>query len=520
MKKTFFLFIVSLSIIFFECNNKQQNIIIYEFSYIKDIEIPIENNFYKNPFYYKYINNDTGFYFMYFCREHLFLYDINKEILLNDLFLPNTLFVEIINSDSIFIQQRSNKNFSYHNKDSMLLLIDIKGNIKNNYSFFGAPVIGGQYNKKDSLSASNLQRIFFKNQKLYLFFCKLYYDNLNDSAFRSVDNIIVGHIDLTDNKFYPDSAIKYPDLPKEKILDKSYSQIYPYFTEDYLFCSFGYTTKTLKYNLETQQIDTINANSYFLKDFEITTESKAFVNSPVHLYFDYCQKTQEYLSYFLLNSISEGLKFNVVILDTNFNRIGEYVSDLYITDNNYIDGYYYFFNNKKTMNADKKIIISVYSLERKMVPLNSIESTKPSNKDNKCNLVTKNNIDSIYLQNYLVTKVGKSDFKAIIVPVFMSCHSCVDFILQSYSINQNFYKNNNVYLIAVGEDFFAIKEKLNQFNIYVDSETIIIDSSSNYFNAYKEFSLEHLVIIKNKTLIFADDYYPDELDSLVMKTFE
>jgi hypothetical protein len=492
----------------------------YEFEHIKDIELPVDN-FYKSVFGGRFLKNDSEFYFINFSKKHLFLFDLNKKEIISDIFLPKTREVTIVNTDTIFLIQRDNPNFSYRDEDSMLLLIDITGKIKKNYSLKNVPVLGGLYNSADS--AAIIDKIKYKNNRLYLFMSKLLnVKYLNDSSWRSVQNPILGYIDLSNDNFYS-IPINYPDLPEDKLIDKSYAQFFAYITDQDIFCSFAYTPKILKYNFRSKKVDTILAKSYFLNDtFFGSKETTYLIDPPSHLPFNYCEQYNEYISYYALSSILKNKPSNGVILDSNFNRIGEYISKIWISDKNYIDGYYYVYNKKRTMNSDKKLVISVYKLNSKNIPIDSLaQSLDISETEDNCNIPNMNNfVDSAYLENYLVQKTGDTNFKAIIIPIFMSCHSCVDFLLQTYTLNQENYRKNKVYLIAVGEDFMAIKEKLSNFNIFVDGKYVILDSASHYVDAYKEFSMEHLAIIKNKRLVFAKDYYPDELDELVKKTFE
>ncbi len=441
---------------------------------------------------------------------------------MTDILVPNLQYVEFCNYDSIFVLLKA-RDFVY---DSALFLMNFKGEIKKNYSLKGAPVFSLENDYRQPDSVAYISNIYYSENKLFLFFNKLFFEYINDSAYNSVEIPLSGHINLDEDVFYKHNIYNYPDLEKDKQYHESNTAIFPFFKDNILYYSFVYTPKIVKYNILDNTVDSVSIKSSLLDSIKLTKERKAFENGKAYLDLDYLPEYEVYIRQCLLED-NPTFKVSGIILDENFNKLGEFVfpKNTSITANNISNNKIYCYDRDKTYSTDKKIIFSEYSLSKKEMLLSDLIKEKSTiendtNKTCKTPLKEEFYIDKEYLENYLSNLTGKKDFKAVVVPIFGSCHSCVDYILEIFSINLSYYQQNNVFLMAVGDNFPAIKEKLKQFGVSYEYPNVILDSSSNYVNAFRNYSTEHLIIVKSGKITFAKDYYPAELSELSNKMME
>jgi len=525
LKHIFIIFIVCLSI---SCNEKDKTIKTIDFTFVKDIELPLVDDIYNMPQSYQFYKTDSCLYMCYYYINNFFVYNINNQKLVSNFNFENINIIEtkFINLDSIIFLTVKN-NFNY---DSTIFLADYKGNIKKNYSVKNMPLLSSENNfsTTDSVSCICNSNLDYSDNKIIIQLSKFYYGKINDSMYLHPEIPLSLQLNLRDNSFKINEIYDMPRINKNCTYNKSNKFNFSASTfKNYILYSFWYTPTVFRYNVDSKEVDSIEIKSFLInKEIPLALTNNDAGTTKTQ-YFEINEFKEKNI--FLRLVILEGFlkKYGVIILDNNLNVLGEAVLPV-PSGNLYFDGdLVYLYNMNKTFETTGKLVFSVYKTNFKDIKLSEfIENNKinveEKNDTNKICKVVKyeNNFDREMLKNYLNKKLGSETYSAFIVPVTESCHTCVDYLLKTYFGNMQTFSKSNVYLIAIGDNIPAIKSKLKEFNIPISSSTVIIDTSSIYKEAIENMGLEHLFIVKENKLIHAQSYYPDGLDSMVTTAFE
>ncbi len=516
MKKIAILF---LFFVIVSCETKKDNTIkTITWKLVEEISLPVAD-YYNMPWGTTIIETDTANILMFYQDNVVLAYNLSTKKIISKMELPERIDIaQFRNSDSLFVLLLQ-EDYSY---DSCLYLFDINGKVKKVYSFYNDSNFRAFFkpgNKDSSLYTTNIDYLYSKNDNFYFSVSKLYFDLINDSSFNAVKTPIVGHFNIKSEKFYFDSIFQYPDLKPNQLLSKGYLFPPMQIVKDKLLVGFFYTPDVYIYSIKTKSLEQKELKSLFLDSIKYSgTSPYELENFYGYFYYDK-YKEMLYRYVYPVENIQ-----TLQMFDTNFNIIGESILPkdmrrLLITE----DGYYSV-NLKKTFSSEDKIIIDKYEIsvidvnKDSFIISNNFLQSKDTI-DETCEVITqKNDIQKVNdLNNYLLQKINENSFAAMIVPVFRSCHNCVDMLLTNYGVNLKSFSENHVYLIAVGENVAGIKDKLNEFGISTLTPTVIIDTNTEvYENTFYNPSLEHLVITKNNKVEIAESYYPDNLDTLML----
>ncbi len=521
MKKIIF-FILTIIFFLISCQREpKQTIETIKFDYQEQLEFPLPDNLSNRLLSTEIYQSDTGTFLFVLTQNFKFLiYNLETQKLISEVNTNRQVnAAKIINLDSILILSRKYG----ENYDSTIFLCDYKGNIKKYYSVKGMPLLSVEnyFQTTDSIAMITTYGLIPYNNNTAKFNLMLYY---YDSLAPIIKMPISATLNLKTDTFTLDNLYSIPDFDTSNIApeDLAYSIGISSVNNNYVYSFLHSPTiwiensgKTISKKTSSIFIDTINLTLPFSFD------------QNYYLPFIIEDKIQSKLLRFV--NYQKENKLSAIILDSNYTNIGETFFPLRATPMFY-NNKAYFINKDKMFKKDKTLIIDVYDYQYSKIPLSDFLNETPQKKTEKnadsCKItipdeqqVVKNNSDTKKLSNHFSSLLQDTTFQAIIVPVFYGCHSCVDYVLKMYQMNQNFFSDANVYLIASGENIPAIEDKLTEFEISPFSKNVIIDTSGIYFETFLNTSAQHLAKIDNDSLTFLEEYFPDELDSIMTDIF-
>jgi len=520
MKNIIFFLIIYF---FFSCK-KERTFETIEFRLKNDISIPCNQPFKNSPESFEIFKADSCTILFYYIGNEFFIYNIDKSKYISNINLQTTNIycAKLINLDSIFFLTEYRRD-SIYRLDSTLFLSDYKGNKYKYYSSKGIPGFNSEhsYTNIDSLSAiANSFYFPYNNNEMYLSFIKWNCMKYNDSNFHKVKLPIGGKLNMKKNKISNFNLFQVPDLDNvEKKLSKEYLFSEVSYIDNSVIYSFWYTPTIYKYDLNTGKNTVFKINSHLINDTVFIIKKGEI---PICYYkpFENLEVFKKYLRLAFINSEN---KYTAVILDNNLNIIGE---ALYPQEGRFAywhENELYMFNEDKTYASEGKIVFSVYEAEFKQVnkaefiAKHKIQSKPKTEIAGNCN--SPNNSgegsDTEAVKTHLSKTLCKNTYRAVVVPTFESCPSCVEYVLANYGANYAVLSQMDIYLVLLGKNKPAINEKLKQYNIPLNSPMIINDTSKVYIKSLSSYSAQHIFMVRNDTLLSYKNYEPANLESLM-----
>lgn len=514
---TLMFFILTLSILF-SCNDNKKFVKTIELEHLYDIKLPITSNFFNQPWYSKLVKQDSTLYLFYYSNKSLFTYDIEKRKLLAKIDIPLCSYIEVNNKDSIFIIL-IHKNVS---QDSFFFMCNYKGEIQ---KYFKINEIFKNNENKKKYSSLNSDYIYITNldyfdEKIYLMFDKsTKYKLINDSNYNKFKIPILGYYNIKSDKIELFEQDELPFINENVKINRNYSRLYSCLYNENILLGFMYSDKVLKFNKINKIDDTLQFSSYFIDNFYIDNDDVYKVSNA---YLDFTKiKNQNLL---LRNcKIEKDIDlFTQILIDSNYVKIGEYISDsIFITDN-FFDNKLYSYNLEKTLLLDDTIVFSVYYFKiiniNKDSLFNKYKKIVDKQNNSQCLYYKENkNIKTEKLEIYLKKKIKNDSYYLIYIPALSSCPPCVKETINFYNVNYKLFSQNNIFLLIVDNNTKSLVEFLKINSLPQNNDNIYIDSLNKFQDLLKEPHLQHLFIMKDKKIIFSKGYMPNELDSLYKK---
>ena len=494
---------------YFDFNKERTKITIAEFAEVDKIRIP-----YDSLMKYEFSENDSS-YIIGGCKintNKIFIYNINKKTKkvnrkkINFRFDLKTPFdFGYINKDSIFlVYPPAYRNGSH---DSILLLINDKGEIKKSYSFDDAPVYcnnNPQYDNNDEVVFlfSNLYEPFnYINNKIFLNFVSLA-RVLGDPAYEKLP--IAGYIDTRTEKFTKIN-IDYPDIIYGKTFySKPEKRLFSVLgNNNNILYAFRYNPKIIEYNYKTakQQI-------HEMKSFVYDTIYPALTEKDVPGGFEFDMPYPEYFNLlydkyrklyyrFMMSPKNYGNKLSITLFDENFNFLAEGFPPI---------GFNFFFTkdyiislgNKNIKASKGKIFLTFYKLKYRDGTNQELIAQIKANKKNE-KLINKP-VTHYIKKN---TDIKDKNYTATFM-YYEMCPKTRDFVLGFYQFNKEKFKKNQVYLVLVTQNVSGLKKNLKQYNLLPENNSnIIIDSTYTFasYNGNKRNDLPRIVKVRKRKIV-------------------
>ncbi len=522
MKKNIIIKFV-IAIFIFSCNtNKSYKIITFE--HIKDIELPIEDTLFNVVYDYQYLKNESGEYLIvYLNNKEIIFYDIKTLKIVKKISLGQNplLTFEYINDDSIFLFYNPAYNRFYMH-DSSLLLINIKGDTIENYSWKGTPVWSWEnpHYEKSEVAYSNLlfQKLPYFDNKIFINFDIYQKDYFFDSTYLFNKLPLVGYFNLKSNNFQSLDFYKYPNLDQTIEYPYDFSRIYLSKSKNNeLLILFSYTPEFYIYKNTTKNFEKNNLESKLIDSIKIISNKSTDNNKYSYMVYD--NENNYYYRFILLSQEEFGKnQYLAVVGDSDFKYVAE---GLFPTNNS--PKFVNFDNNILTVNYDKtynnpgKIVFSVYKLKFSDINENQFNEYLPKIKDSisLCKLNYEKKVADRKIENFIESTkfFNDSNYLLIILPM-NSCSSCLNIALNFIQMNSKLIFENNCKVLFSGNNSTHIKQLIKKHNLVIFEKNIEIDSAEIYYT-YNQFDIinPRILIIENKKIIFDTVYLPDNMNN-------
>ncbi len=549
MKGKLLVFGTIIIILLTACYTKKDKITIKRVLVEKEIRLPLPKGVLSSSVIQIIKENGKTLLFVYFYpQKKIFVYDLNKKILIHDIPIYRNL-AEIenfryINKDSIWIFGSHSLRYNY---DSSLMVVNYDGVIKHVYPFYNNFFVSLKTypnlycDSIDAMDEMAIDTILFaynnESPENLIVDKKIFFTTIagNIGSKSHLPHLpIVGYYDLNKKKVELNNQLYYPYYSDSLFYPKSrLHYYYPIYwsinPKGRILLSFCYTPTIFEWDyinndvkmhrVKTQLIDTIYP---FLKPTQLN-------NDTTDIYYNifYVSNLEMYLRFARLSS-NYGNKNIVIFSDNNFNYLGEAIIELdemphYIFDDNFIS----------TSIADDSLTLKFFKYEFKPLDINAIrkhlDSINNNNKEKEiCRITGKNgnipyNSEGFirYLNNF---EINDSSF-AIIILSKNGCHTCNDYIAKTISINQHVFFNlteKPFYLLYVGEN----EQKSNVYHILKEysinkNKHLKVDTTSIY-PIFNPFGSENprLVLVNNEKIVSDTVYLPTNLEKLVENLLE
>ena len=492
--------------VYFEFNKEKKEIKIPLFKEIFRYEIPNDSTLIKYEF--KDLN-DTLFCLSGFSLKEnkIYFYFVNKtngEIKKNIVNLKSDNIHPFdygyINKDSLFVIYSPAYNNDLH--DSILFLMNNKGQIKQFYSFDNAPVLSKknpQFENNDEAICwiTNLYEPFnFKNGKLFLLF-NTKASVLGDPAYENLP--IAGYIDVKTNNFNV-IPINYPDIEYGKTYFPSpFKDFYSVIGDrDKIIYAFKYTPKVIEFDLKTKkkQIHEIKSTVF---DTVYSVLNEKYIpggydfDLPYPEYFKILYDKYRKQYYRVIFSTKEyGFKPLLIITDSSFNTIAEG------------------FQTKRIIGFTKDYIVAFSKSPNKgkfYVTFNKLGFKKGTNKEliaeikaNKKDLKLINKPVTHYIKKN--TNIKDKNYTAIFM-YYEMCPKTRDFVLSFYQFNKERFQKNQIYLVLVTQSVIGLKSDLKRYSLLPESNSnVIIDSTYRFasYNGNNRNDLPRIVKVRDNKI--------------------
>lgn len=519
MKKIFLIIYFIISIL--SCKKDANTLKTFSLEFVKDVEFSIPSNLFNLPRDYKIVNDDTSAFLIYFSQKSLFTYNLKTKQLISQIDFKKQFYsIFIHNKDSIFVLLRNDSLY----KDSVLFLINCFGETKRFYNL----------SKKFRLASNSnfvknrkmyISSIYFKANMLFLNFQKyVRHKYVNDSSYNSFQIPIIARYDLIADSLEILPIFEIPFLSKRQY-QSSYKFFSTLYNNEEIFISLPFTDNIMVFDLKTKQKDTISTKSNFVNDSLIIDLDRIMPLS--QYYFELKRITQLNVYTRKCKIDSEREIYTQIILDSNLNKIGEFIIDSVEIENNCIGDKFYLFNKEKTFQKNNTIVFSVYKIKIGKTTIEnlriSVDNLQKINKiqDSNCSILLANqNFDLPKLEKYLSQKIKLENYTVIITPLFLGCSPCIDYTLTYFKMNFLAFEKSNIMLIALDNNFKASIAKLKEYSIPVNSPIVIIDSIEKYTIFVKNITMQTLIKVKKGKIVFANSYKPDSLSIMYKLAIE
>ncbi len=485
------------------------------FEHVRDIEI-INPPFMKSGFaitsYHKTASAES--LWLSTNKGNLFGYDLKTgkeigKITLNDAKLMSFNYKS---EDSIFVFYNAGHNPEYRH-DSVLLRINAKGDILQDYSFKATPALccEREMNRATQYySYLRFQEVKVEDNNLFVLFGKL------NSANNTNNAPISGHFDITTGQYYEHKGVDYP-FYEAKHYPNSYSSVHIELTpEGNALYGFAYTPSILEYDLKLKTtilhpVQSVLADTVYPAKQEVKNEFNFAQPKYSHLYYDkykgqilrFVQQPEKLYGKFF---------YTVVLMDNKFRTVAEgfFPELLSPSDCFFTEKYLISYNHKKTVLSKNKLIFSVYRIK--------LEGSTPKvlkRKLKKHEIKKEGGGDYIdFIKEYKYNTSPNNNFAIVAIPYDRSCPTCVAETFKFFGINKEAMKGLGMSLLVSGQRQEQILYEMKEAEILPDSNVIFLDLADNYMKYHhKKFDIYNprLTIVKNGKIVHDKVYNPSEM---------
>lgn len=478
----------------------------------------------------------------FYPRHDLYIYDLSKNVLVNQLNLRNINSlngVDFFSRDSIMLYG-SSADFKC---DSIIQCVNLEGRIKQVYPLFYPNVISSK-NPADRLLANNEELYprthFIFDHKIFLSFDYPYY------SFKGYQKKypLVGYYDLLKGSLVVNHDIWYPELDSAKYFPQSFYYQHSISLKENgnIDISFSYTPVIFEWDFKHNKIKEHKVNSKFMPPIPFGERKQKddpdFNNfNPINgLYLPGVSsvmkdKTKIYYREMMLPTAKYGDgKIIRVFFDSKYHYLGESLIDKNFYINNYKSVYYRCeINNGRLDLKFVKPVFKPFDENKLKLKLDSIEKTEieKNKKKNKemCGIADRKSTSFTYQKDDIVKYLQKThqiqdtSFSVAIVNS-KGCGPCNEYVLNFVRANQTVFfniKTRPFYLLYVNEEasYTDMSAFLAGFSL-TDKNHIKLDNSATY----KDFSPSsllnpRLVLVSQNNVILDNTYLPNELEKFV-----
>lgn len=496
-----FTILIFLATIMISCKEKTETTNL-ELNYLHDIELPLEDTFHNDVYIMQITeyNNQPLLNIYFRDARFIYQYDMNTLQLTNKTKLngyPVHSYNQI-SSDSVIVQY----NMAYHPNyyhDNFIQILDTTGQVLQSFQPTNLP-LHSSFNTlpKDSLYYSTH---FFGETPYFdqTIFCGLRAGN--EQAFINLEKQPMG--------FFINTVTNANKLVyfEQKISRSTSFHFYTFDGKKSIVCSYFMESPFVVLDVQTLEQKQYNASSALDRQVD-------------SLHFSYDKvlhsKKMFFRSYTISNSDKQLLAKGYIILDENFNRIGETVMTGDVKSN-FVerDNKYYFFNREKTFKKMGSIVLSVYDLQKTDLTAQAQfdKVKKETNELGSCQGAgaEKGERDiSIYFKDVL--KLQKDTFIAVIVPFERSCPACYKTALNFYHANMGFLRTRNIYPILVSKNKAKTTAVISEYNLLQDPK-LQIDANEEYLKYHNEqFYNPRIVKVEAGKITFDKTFLANEMD--------
>lgn len=458
-------------------------------------------------------------------RYHLESGKVLSEIPLSLFEHYNTMAINDRGRDSLFIIFNASSISQYHFHDSVFVMIDYEGNLKEIFSFRDVPV-PASYNTFNSyndrvFAPTAFQPVPYHKGKLHFSF--QYFGEMSDPHFNTNHRPLGAAFNLESKKFeiyaLPD---RFPFIDSTTYYSINYELIrFSLSEEGEPLLGFSYSPLFYKYNTETKRFSSFKIQSS-LVDTVYPIKSKNRVSSIIHqaeyhnIWYD--KFRNKYYRLVKLPVSEEATpyrrnkpKYALIVTDENFVKEAEGIlPDSCATFPFIITKEGIWLRNTNNKN---KIQFILYQLKTKTDTKQQLDSIYRSK--------TKTEIANYgikpYINNYFVMPENAS---ITLIPVDLGCHSCAHEMTEFYTNNQNYFTDNSQYFILAGVSEFTMTPFLQSFNIKDSMPNLYIDKNGLYLYYLEEFNNPRHIVIKDGKTVEDKIYKPTETYVLQRKIKE
>jgi hypothetical protein len=489
------------------------------------------------PYTSQYLQTDSGEYLAcFFKTPEIIFYDFNngdsvKSIPIKKHYRSLRSFY-VHTPDSVFLFFNAGYRPNY-NHDSTLIMINRQGEIKDSYSFDGAPVKQANAKQIDHpdvlpIEAGKIKypkniliytgygfdKLLYQNKKLFVKFnscCNPRYDSILDEHFVPAG----GHIQIEENKFYAHGV----RLPSFKAGTKTYSDDYKAFGNMALdqngnpVYAYQHTPNLFRYILDDNTVERHVMRSVLIdtiKPVEKPNENQKFVEGSYSQFYYNKYDGNYYRSFYLpiQQDLPPALKnirrSGIIISDSTFTKLGEgLMPQTHVATQAIFTPEGVWFIKKDA--ANDSLIYTRFSFEfKKMSKEDFIRSVRKFDYDDVP--VAQEDIEQ-YAKEFLDPQTDK--FGMVLVPA-SSCPICVLWVLDYYKENESLFVERGVHLILAGNKSIQ-NQYLMQTQIDTSSSNLHFDTEEIHLNYIEKFINPRFSFFKEGELTFDTIYNPTSL---------
>ena len=492
----FYLLFISVFLVSCDSSNKVGRFTIIKLEPIQSFNLEHLNNQYPHPNgAVSYTRNDSNFIMVYDqISNNLIEYleetgEVNTIIPTGFYKKDMTFRFDPVSRDSIFIIYNPSQRPDYTH-DSILMLVNHLGKVIKYYSLDDAPVWTRNNPRypRDSVSfVLNQAAPIYSENKLFIDM-RPYGYGFGDSLFYSGRYPIGAHINLNNDslichyiKFPGKPSIFYPKtfVDAFRIIGHNGNPIYSFSQDSRLFEYDLKTNRTILHRAKSVLIDTIyplkniNSKEPLYKRPAIDAGQFQYkgikYNPKLHLYYRTYVFPSKRDDEEILNP-----RWGFILLDTNFNKIGEGLFPLnYWMTNIFNDSTMIFYDSYHS--NDNNFSFTKFAIHKVMGDKEFLLNMVDSNEI----IINKGGVDA-YISDLYNPK--ESDANILFLPLGYSCISCINSALSYYAVNKDRSFNHPLYLVLAAENRIVVNQALKDAGLSKDDPNILIDSVGNFLN--------------------------------------